>query len=154
MFLKYIISCCSDILKNENSWASMLTLHMLSCFMSYFSDPWTVAHKAPISMGFIRQEYFSGLPGPPAGDLPDPRIWPASLKSPALAGGFFTSSAIWEALSYILYQSSWSLTKWPTVQQVSQASFICHKEQSISRSSQSKRIGTFQTISSGCHDRL
>ena len=47
-------------------------------------------------MGFSRQEYWSGLPCPPAGDLPDPGIELESLTSPALAGGFFTTSATWE----------------------------------------------------------
>ena len=51
-----------------------------------------------LSVRFSRQEYWSGLPCPPPGDLPDPGIKPASLKSPALAGGFFTTSATWEAL--------------------------------------------------------
>ena len=60
---------------------------------------WTVAHQAPLSMGFSRQEYWSGLPCPPPGELPDPGIGPASLLSPALAGGFFTTSATWEALN-------------------------------------------------------
>ena len=48
-------------------------------------------------MGFSRQEYWSGLPCPPRGDLPDPGMEPASLMSPALAGGFFTTSAAWES---------------------------------------------------------
>ena len=47
-------------------------------------------------MGFSRQEYWSMLPCPPPGDLADPGIVPASLTSPALAGGFFTTSATWE----------------------------------------------------------
>ena len=59
---------------------------------------WTVAHQAPLSMGFSRQEYWSGLPWPPPGDLPDPGTEPVSLTSPALAGGFFTTSATWEVL--------------------------------------------------------
>ena len=46
-----------------------------------------------MSMGFSRQEYWSGLPWPPPGDPPDPGIKPASLMSPALAGGFFTNRA-------------------------------------------------------------
>ena len=58
---------------------------------------WTRARQAPLSMGFSRQGYWSGLPCPPPGDLPDPGIEPASLVSPALAGGFFTISATWEA---------------------------------------------------------
>ena len=53
---------------------------------------WTVAHQAPLSMGFSRQEYWSGLPCPPPGDLPDPGLKLESLTSPALAGGFFTTS--------------------------------------------------------------
>ena len=56
----------------------------------------TVAHRAPLSMGFSRQEYWSGLLCPSAGDLLDPRIKPTSLTSPALAGGFFTTSTTWE----------------------------------------------------------
>ena len=50
--------------------------------------PWTVAHQAPLSMGFPRQEYWSGLPFPPPGDLPDPGIEP---ESPALVGRFFNT---------------------------------------------------------------
>ena len=62
-----------------------------------FATPWTVAHQAPLSMGFSRQEYWSGLPCPPPGDLPDPGVETESLMSPALAGGFFTTSTTWEA---------------------------------------------------------
>ena len=50
---------------------------------------WTVALQAPLSMGFPRQEYWSGLPFPAPGDLPNPGIEPVSLVSPALAGRFF-----------------------------------------------------------------
>ena len=57
----------------------------------------TVSHQAPLSMGFSRQEYWSGLSCPPPGDLPDPGVEPESLTSPALAGWFFTTSASWEA---------------------------------------------------------
>ena len=65
--------------------------------VQFVATPWTVAHQAPLSMGFSRQEHCSGLPCPPPGDLPDPGIKPKSLTSPALAGGFFTTSANWEA---------------------------------------------------------
>ena len=51
---------------------------------------WTVARQAPLSMGFPRQEYWSGLPFPSPGHLPDPRIKPVS---PALAGGFFITES-------------------------------------------------------------
>ena len=56
-----------------------------------FVIPWTVARQAPLSVGFPRQEYWSGLPFLPPGDLPDPGTEPRSLESPALAGGFFTT---------------------------------------------------------------
>ena len=69
---------------------------MLSC-IELFATLWTVARQAPLSMAFSRQEYWSGLPCSPPGDLPDPGIEPTSLTSPALAGGFFITSATWEA---------------------------------------------------------
>ena len=49
---------------------------------------WTVAHQAPLAVGFPRQEYWRGLPFPSPGDLPDPGIEPVS---PVLTGGFFTT---------------------------------------------------------------
>ena len=62
---------------------------MLSCsVMSDSVTAWTVACQPPLSMGFPRQKYWSGLPYPPPGDLPQPGIKPTS---PALAGGFFTT---------------------------------------------------------------
>ena len=67
-----------------------------------FVTLWTVAHQAPLSIGFFRQEYWSGLPWPPPGDLPNPGIEPTSPVALALAGRFFTTSAIWEALLYTL----------------------------------------------------
>ena len=72
---------------------------VLSCFSRIwlFVTLWTVAHQAPLSMGFFRQEDWSGLPGPPPGDLPKPGIEPESPMSPTLVGGFFTTSAAWEA---------------------------------------------------------
>ena len=57
-----------------------------------FVTPWTVANQAPLSMGFPRQEYWSGLPFPTPSDLPDPETEPASLSTPALAGGFFITA--------------------------------------------------------------
>ena len=50
-------------------------------------------------MGFSRHKYWLGLPFPPPGDLPNPGIKPASLLTPALAGGFFILSATWEVLN-------------------------------------------------------
>lgn len=54
-----------------------------------FATPWTAARQAPLSLGFSRQEYWSRLPCPPSGDLPDSGIKPTSRMSPVLAGGFF-----------------------------------------------------------------
>ena len=53
--------------------------------------PWTIARQAPLSMRLSWQEYWSGLPFPFLGDLPDPEIEPASPVAPALAGGFSTT---------------------------------------------------------------
>ena len=86
---------------------------MLSCFscVRLCATLWTVSHQAPLSMGFSRQQYWSGLPFPPPGDLPDPGIKPSSQASPTLAGRFFTTSTTWEAfiLRYasIISQYDW-----------------------------------------------
>ena len=72
---------------------------MLSRFsrVQLFATPWTVAHQAPLSTGFSRQEYWSGLPCPPPGDLPNTQMELGALMSSALAAGFFTTSATREA---------------------------------------------------------
>ena len=57
-------------------------------YLTLFATPWTVTPPVPLSMGFPRQEYWSGLPFSSPGDLPDPGIEPTA---PALAGGFFTT---------------------------------------------------------------
>ena len=67
-----------------------LVLHRFS--VQLFVTPWTVAHQAPLSMGFSKKKYYSGLSCPPPGDLPDPGIKSESLTSPASAGGFFSTS--------------------------------------------------------------
>ena len=64
-------------------------MHAYSVMSNSFATPWTVAHQAPLSMGFSRQEYWSGLPFPSPGDLPDTGIKPVS---PALVGRFFTTA--------------------------------------------------------------
>ena len=69
------------------------------CMLSHFScvqlfaTLWTVARQVPLSLGFSRQEYWSGLPGPFPGDLPDPGIIPVSHYVSCIAGMFFTTSA-------------------------------------------------------------
>ena len=65
-----------------------LLLFSLIAVSDSLETPWTVAHQAPLSMGFFTQEYLSALPFPSPGDLPDPGIGTAS---PTLAGGYFTS---------------------------------------------------------------
>ena len=70
-----------------------------SVMSNSFATAWTVAHQAPLSVEFFRQEYWSGLSFPSPGDLPDPGIKPLFPVSLALAGGFFTTSA-----------KSWGLT--------------------------------------------
>ena len=62
-----------------------------------FTVPWTVACKAPLTIAFSQQEYWSMLSFPTPGDHPDPGTEPTSLVSPALAGRFFTTSATWES---------------------------------------------------------
>ena len=80
------------VLCSENLWACML-----SCFshVQHFETPWTVCCQALLSMGFSRQEIWSGLPYPPPGDLPNPGIKPASFMSPSLADRFFITSSTW-----------------------------------------------------------
>ena len=80
-----------------------------ACLLSHFScvwlfvTLWAVAHQGPLSMGFSRQEHWNspGLPFSPPGDLPNPGIEPKSPVSPALAGGFFTTSTTWAWLTAI-----------------------------------------------------
>ena len=62
------------------------------CRVQLFSTPWTVGHQVPLLMEFSSQQYRSTLPFPTPGDLPDPGIKPTSVASPALRGGFFTTS--------------------------------------------------------------
>ena len=69
-----------------------------------FAAPWTTACQTPLCMEFSRQEYWSGLPFPTPEDLPDPVIERESLASPALVGGFLTTSAIWAT-----HQGIWDL---------------------------------------------
>ena len=83
-----------------------------------FVTLWIVIHQTPLSMGFSRQEYWSGLPCPPPGDLQDPGIEAKSLTSPALAGEFFATSITWEALvpslegkTYVILSNYFECTK-------------------------------------------
>ena len=85
-----------SLITNKNiTWLrKCIELHSVVQSLSHvqlFGTPWTVAHQAPLSMGFSRQEYWSGVPFPTQGDLPDPGIELASLGTPALAGESFTN---------------------------------------------------------------
>ena len=82
----YVISLCMPA----------RVLNLFSC-VQVSATPWAIDLQAPLSMGFPRQEYWSGLPCLLPGDLPDPGIKPTCLMSPALAGRCFTTSATWEA---------------------------------------------------------
>ena len=69
----------------RSPWIPMLFLLVCACSVAFKSAIlWTVARQVPLSMGFSRQEYWSGLPFPPPGDLPDPGIEPLSPASPTL----------------------------------------------------------------------
>ena len=85
------------------------TLGRVRLFMAL----WAVARQAPLSMRLSRQVYWSEVPFPPSGDLPDPGIKPTFLTSPALAGGFFITSATQEvtACVYLLTFSVLEHTK-------------------------------------------
>ena len=103
--------------------SNMRAYYVASVMSNSLEGPWIVVRQAPLSMGFPRQEHWSGLPCPPPGDCPDPGIELASLTqctSLTLAGGFFTTPATWEARSQIYCKSShfflskrmsWSLKK-------------------------------------------
>ena len=76
-------------------------LHQPCCVsrsvMSDSAAPWTIPHRAPLSMKFSRQQYWSGLPCPPPRDHPNPGIKSTSLMSAALADRFLTTKFTWEA---------------------------------------------------------
>ena len=89
-----------------------------------------VAYQAPLSMGFSKQEHWSGLPCPSPGDLPDPGIKPESLLPPTLAGRFFTTSATWEALWEVTYREMpWRLAQYTGWWWGMQGSFLKFEEE-------------------------
>ena len=90
------------------NWQRHTCMHAKSLSLVRLSaTSWTVACQAPLFMRFSRQEYWSELPCPPPGHLPDPGIEPTSLTYPALAGWFFTTGTTWKAHSIV----NWILTK-------------------------------------------
>ena len=73
---------------------SVVVMLVVFSHVQLFVIPWSVANNTPLSMEFSRQEYWSGVPFPPPGDLPYPGIKPMSLASPVLAGRFFTTAPL------------------------------------------------------------
>ena len=89
-YIFYLFQCvdiCTDSAKIEGKILACVHAQSLTC-VQLFATPWTVAHQAPLSMQFSRQEYWSGLPFPSERNLPDPGIEP---RPPALAGEFFNT---------------------------------------------------------------
>ena len=97
-----VILLLSSSRHTASAWAPFKKPCLLACLLSCFSSIWLfetpmdyIAPQAPPSMEFSRQEYWSGLPCPPPGDLSNPGIELRSLASPASADGFFTPSVSW-----------------------------------------------------------
>ena len=89
--------CYRIVVRHKRVYRANLFLQscICACLLSHvwlFVTLWTVACQAPLSMEFSRQEYWSGLPFPTPGDVPDLGIEPMSHVSPALAGGFFIAA--------------------------------------------------------------
>ena len=107
IIVQFCVSFCCTIMR-----ISQVCLCVKSSrHVQFFATLQIAACQVPLSMGFCRQEHWSGLSCTSPGDLPDPGIEPGSLMSPALAGWFLTTSATWEALksatsmhiSYLLF---------------------------------------------------
>ena len=97
--------------RHTAKWVRYINMYVYVCVCVYaraksFQSN-SSGHQAPLSMEFSRQGHQSGLPCSPPGDLPDAEIKLVSLISPALAGGFFTTSATWETCVcvYIIFQN-------------------------------------------------
>ena len=110
---------------SSTDWSDFIPMQFFvaKCVLSHFSHVWlfatlwTVACQVSQSMRFSRQEYWSGLPCPHPGDLPDPEIEPVSLMSPALANRFFTTSRTWlyTGSLYTHSQKSWWVSAEPFI---------------------------------------
>ena len=116
--------------------------------MSNSVTPWTAARQAPLSTGFSRQEYWSGLPCPPPGDLPNPETEPTSLKSPALAGRFFTTNATYYYYSHFAEVENGSIEQLGKLSKV--ARFVsCNKLPNITSNHNLLPKMTFQVVGTG-----
>ena len=99
------------------NWARVPLMVFLSCDGSLVTqsclilwDPWTVPCPVPLSMGFSQQEYWSGLPYPSPGDLPDPVIEPEDTCLLQLAVGFFTAEPPWKPFPPMLVENCFADT--------------------------------------------
>ena len=104
-----------------------LSLHYDQLFsrVQLFVIPWIIAPNGSLSMEFSREEYWSGLPFPPLGDLPNPGIEPASLASPILAHRFFNKvRKICSFIQQVLIKDL--LCVWPCVQPLGMQRYIRH----------------------------
>ena len=95
LFLTFLYMFACGLIFSFYIYIYIYTLSLFS-HVQLCATPWTMVHQAPLSMEFSRQNYWSGLPCPSPGDLPNPGIELTSLTSPALAGRFFTTSTTWE----------------------------------------------------------
>ena len=86
LYIYFNIICNISIINIANNNVSMYVCACALSCVRLSATSWTATHQAPLFIGFPRQEYWSGLPLPSQGDLPDPGIKPTSLASPALAG--------------------------------------------------------------------
>ena len=92
----YLQTVALYICATEASICSVCYVCQVTSAVSDSATQWIVTHQAPLSIGFPRQEYCSGLPLSTPGDLPNTGIKPESLTSPSLSGEFFTTSITWE----------------------------------------------------------
>ena len=112
-----------------SGWFRFLTIelvHAQSCPTP--ATPWTIAHQAPLSIGFFRQEYWNGLPFLPPGGSSQPKYWTCvSCSSPELAGGFHTTSCLYSPMVLTDTDPCYSLIRlcqWPLAHRVSLRSWF------------------------------
>ena len=117
-------------MRNDAANGLMLIL-LIACMLSRFSrvwlfaTPWTVTFQGSLSMGFSRQDYWSGLSCPPPGDLLYPGIKPSSLRSPALASGFLTTRATCRTLLLNIFFFPFIFISWRLITS-QHCSGFCH----------------------------
>ena len=99
-------------------------MYECSVVSDFLQAPWTTAPQAPLPMEFSRQGYWSGLPFPPPGDLPNAGIKSTPSVSPALEVGFFTTNAIWEAYTHThTHTHTHTDYPWKDIQEIANSSF-------------------------------